>query len=87
MNLNFNLHVDIINDKRATDFINTLDDFGFTQHVYGPTHNRGHTLDLVFSKGLNAQISSVRDVALSDHYFIEFFMSVPMPQVNAQRTT
>jgi len=25
--------------------------FDLTQHVHGPTHNRGHTLDLLISKG------------------------------------
>lgn len=31
-------------------------------------------------------MSSIRDVALSDHYCIEFSASVPMPQVNAELT-
>ena len=42
----FNLHIDNRNDNKATDLINLLDNLGFMQHVHGPTHNHGHTLDL-----------------------------------------
>ena len=39
-------------------FINPLEDFGFTQHVHGPTPYHGHTLDLVVSKRLNVDKGS-----------------------------
>lgn len=70
-----------INEKRATDFINLLEDHDFIQHVSGPTHNQGHTLHLVVSKGLNVEMSSIRDVALSDHYCIQFNVSCPCPRL------
>ena len=68
----FNLHIDNRNDNKATDFINLLDDLGFMQHVHGPTHNYGHSLDLVVSKGLHVQVSSIEDVALSGYFCSEF---------------
>ena len=37
-----------------------------------PTHNRGHILDLVLSKGLNISKVLVSDVALSEHYCVFF---------------
>ena len=37
-----------------------------------PTHNKGHILDLVISKGLNISKVLVSDVALSDHYCVFF---------------
>ncbi len=38
----------------------------------GPTHNLGHTLDLLISKGLNISSTFIRDVALSDNFSIFF---------------
>ncbi len=38
--------------------------------MHGPTHNRGHTLDLLIS--LNISSIVIKDVALSDHFCIFF---------------
>ncbi len=40
--------------------------------MHGPTHNRGHTLDLLISRGLNISSIAIKDVALSDHFCIFF---------------
>ncbi len=37
-----------------------------------PTHNRGHTLHLLISRGLNVSSIVIKDVALSDHFCIFF---------------
>ncbi len=37
----------------------------------GPTHNRGHTLDLLIIRGLNISSIVIKDV-LSDHFCIFF---------------
>lgn len=42
----------------------------FKQHVNIPTHKHGHTLDLVIAYGLNVNITSVVDLALSDHFCV-----------------
>uniref|UniRef100_A0A669CVV3 Reverse transcriptase domain-containing protein n=1 Tax=Oreochromis niloticus TaxID=8128 RepID=A0A669CVV3_ORENI len=42
------------------------------QHISEPTHNRGHTLDLLISKDLNISNIAVTDIALSDHFCISF---------------
>ncbi len=39
--------------------------------MHRPTHNRGHTLDLL-SRGLNISSIVIKDVALSDHFCIFF---------------
>lgn len=67
-----NIHVDNTKDSSARELHHTIDHFGLTQHVSGPTHCKGHTLDLVMSKGLNISKVLVTDVALSDHY-CDFF--------------
>ncbi|KAF7246017.1 putative RNA-directed DNA polymerase from transposon BS [Varanus komodoensis] len=50
---------------------------GMSQHVSGPTHERGHTLDLVFSTGQEEGDLRVRNLSLtplswSDHFLIRF---------------
>ncbi len=40
--------------------------------MHGPTHSRGHTLDLLISRGLNISSIVIKDVALSDHFCIFF---------------
>jgi len=42
----FNIHVDE-DDESAHSFSAILEAFGFQQHVGFPTHNQGHTLDLL----------------------------------------
>ena len=41
------VHVDDLNDIMAPRFIDLLDTVGLEQHVVGPTHVHGHTLDLI----------------------------------------
>ncbi len=40
--------------------------------MHGPTHNRGHTLDLLISRGLNISSIVIMNVALSVHLCIVF---------------
>ncbi len=40
--------------------------------MHGPTHNRGHTLDLLISRDLKISSIVIKDVALSDHFCIFF---------------
>ena len=83
----FNIHVDVPTDKLASEFINLVDMFGFSQRVKTPTHskrkrvtNQGHILDLVLvrqSGGL------VRDVTvgdfISDHCLVTCALSTCSP--------
>ncbi len=60
-----NIHIDnaeIITTKKSN----------FFKHVHGPSKNRGHTLDLLISRGLNISFIVIKDVALSDHLCIFF---------------
>lgn len=42
------------------------------QYVCGPTHNLGHTLDLVLSRGLLISNMEVIEACVSDHYPVLF---------------
>ena len=72
----FNLHIDDKTDKISMDFMDLLDSMDFVQHISGPTHYRGHTLDLVITKGLITTVQSVRFLTLSDHFCIFFTVKV-----------
>ncbi len=68
----FNIHIDNAEIKTTKEMITVLNTFDLIQHVHGPTHNRGHTLDLLISRGLNISSIVIKDVALSDHFCIFF---------------
>jgi len=66
--VDFNIHVDnnaVCNTVLI--FLHLMDTFNFVQHVSGPTHDKGHLLDLVFSHGLNIDDVCTEDVYVSDH--------------------
>lgn len=44
----FNIHVDNTTSYEALEFLTLADTLDFEQHVSGPTHQKGHTLDLFF---------------------------------------
>jgi len=46
-------------DAHAVHLQQLLESFGYVQHVTGPTHSAGHTLDLVIAR---------RDTEISDLY-------------------
>ena len=55
----FNYHVDVVNDRDACAFKDLFDEVGLQQHVIGPTHRSGHTLDLIISGKESTLISDV----------------------------
>ncbi|XP_058868625.1 uncharacterized protein LOC117972317 [Acipenser ruthenus] len=82
----FNLHIDNKADSKAIDFLRLLDSLDFIQHVSGPTDNHGHTLDLVISRGLVVNISSIIDPNISDHSCILFEAIVSVPRKSGAHT-
>uniref|UniRef100_A0A673LDN3 E3 ubiquitin/ISG15 ligase TRIM25-like n=1 Tax=Sinocyclocheilus rhinocerous TaxID=307959 RepID=A0A673LDN3_9TELE len=64
--------------RKGSEIITVLNTFELIQHVHEPTHNRGHTLDLIISRGLNISSIVIKDVALSDHFciFLNILISV-----------
>jgi exonuclease III len=54
----FNIHVDSISDHTAQTFQYTLDTYHLTQHVKFPTHNHGHTLDLLITRSTSSMAST-----------------------------
>ncbi len=76
----FNIHVDTSSCKFASEFLSLLDCFNSVQHVQGPTHSRGHTLDLVCSTGFPLTNLQCLDLAVSDHRAIIFNVPASLPR-------
>ena len=74
------MHIDNPENIYANDLLLLIDTFNLTEHVQGPTHSHGHTLDLVITKGLNITLA-VKDLALSDHFCISFGAVFISPQI------
>lgn len=68
----FNLHIDG-SCNSAVDLI--TESLNFKHHVSGPTHIKGHTLDLAFSLGLKTNDVCVKNVRVRDHSCIFFSLS------------
>ena len=81
----FNIHVEKETDSKTITLINLLSSMHFIQLVTGPTHNRGHILDMVNNKGLSIDISCIVYVALSDHHCVFFTTLLPIAQSNTER--
>ena len=77
----FNFHVDDISNCDAANFLDILDNFGLLQHVSGPTHRLGHTLDLIITRNNDSIISSkpVADHFISDHSTVICSLSIKKP--------
>ena len=46
----FNVHWDCEEDSERMELATLLNDYDLVQHVNGPTHECGHTLDLVITR-------------------------------------
>ena len=57
----------------ATDFINNVISLNCIQYVCGPTHNQGHTLDLVFTLGV--EISTVNCLEMTQNSIFDAYQS------------
>ena len=76
----FNVHVDSSSDPETLQLTSLLSSFGLIQHVQGPTHIGGHTLDLVVSRSTDDVVQSceVGDF-LSDHNIINIVFRAGKP--------
>lgn len=68
----FNVHVCCAADSLAKEFINLLNAFDLTLQINVPTHQHGHTLDLVLTYGCSLNKLEVCENGFSDHKTIMF---------------
>ena len=84
--VNFHLETD---DSMVDSLRQIWDSFNLVQHVHLPTHEKGHTLDLVLThiSALNVRNLIVEDVQLSDHYLISFEVDVEVVKQETKTIT
>jgi hypothetical protein len=76
----FNLPVDSSSSIPAKKFLTMMESYGFHQYVTGPTHDKGHTLDLVFARSDDGLISCASVTSkISDHHAVECRLTICPP--------
>jgi hypothetical protein len=75
----FNLHVNDSAAPYVSPFLDLLDTFNLTQHISFPTHDSGHTLDLLITRSTSTLLSSVDHIfsPISDHRVILSTLTIP----------
>ncbi|KAK7879820.1 hypothetical protein WMY93_033509 [Mugilogobius chulae] len=71
-----NIHMDSHTSKLGTDFKQVLDCLNLQQLVDGPTHKKGHTLDLVITDSIPLTDLHIYDIGTSDHQAV----NIKIPQ-------
>ena len=62
-------------------FNKVLESFSLVQHVNGPTHKNGHTLDLIITRAADELVTSIetRDPMLFDHSAVHCKLRLKKP--------
>jgi len=68
----FNIHMDKKDSITTKEFLSLLECFDLNQLVDCPTHNKGHTLDLVILNSSFVSQLYTSDLGLSDHLSMFF---------------
>ena len=78
----FNFHVEDVKDSENLAFQDLLQSFGLIQHVGFPTHQSGHSLDLIITKEDTLCISDPVDkFYIFDHSLDHSEIRVNKPQI------
>jgi len=77
----FNIHLNNKSDNKAITFSTLLNTMNLTQHVSAPTHDKGHTLDLIISRTVESTVERVdhHPATFSDHTPITFLVNAEKP--------
>ena len=85
----FNIHVNIMTDNNAAQFLDLLSSMGLHQHIAFLTHTSGNTLDLLISRTLNSNL--IQDVRpgtyFSDHCLTLFTINISVPQLSRKKVS
>ena len=77
-----------MHNKDAEKFLDILNSFDL-QSVNEPTHNKGHTFDLVITHPSNNLIDNltVKEMQASDDYWVHFSILGPKPKTFMEKIT
>ena len=68
----FNIHIDLPNDSKTSTFLEILKMFNLVQQVVSPTHESGHTIDLIISHPNDFVYKVVVNEYFSDNKTVSF---------------
>ena len=74
----FNIHINDSEDQDAQTLQDTLTAFNLKQHINIPTHNLGHTIDLIITSN-NYMGQLIPGSYISDHRMITLNTNIPKP--------
>ncbi|CAB4030953.1 Hypothetical predicted protein, partial [Paramuricea clavata] len=77
----FNYHVDNSTNPDTIKFNKILESFNLQQHVNGPTHKKGHTLDLIITRIGDRLVTNIEihDPMFSDHSAVSCMLQLEKP--------
>lgn len=84
-----NLHLDDLRDNDTKKFMDLLETFSLSQHVSGPTHLSGHSLDLIITRSSDDVVLASPKVTfpISDHFIIQCPIGFPRPALSCKELT
>ena len=85
----FNLHLDDLRDNDTKKFMDLLETFSLSQHVSGPTHLSGLTLDLIITRSSDDIVlaSPKTTFPISDHFIIQCPIGFSRPALSCKKLT
>ena len=83
----YNFHMDQPDDPKVKKFIEILKTFNLTQHITEPTHEKGHTIDLLITRENSLLTSHKVCEQLSDHNIILGYMNIQKPKCPKKEIT
>uniref|UniRef100_A0A1A8AHR4 Endonuclease/exonuclease/phosphatase domain-containing protein n=1 Tax=Nothobranchius furzeri TaxID=105023 RepID=A0A1A8AHR4_NOTFU len=72
----FNIHMCCPDKPKVNEFLRIVDSCNLVQHVFGPTQEQGHVLDLVLTSGLSVSDIEICDAVFSDHMPVLFSIAL-----------
>ena len=74
-----NFHVDGASNVVTSRFGDCVNSVGMVMHVRGPTHKKGHTLDVLLTRRAHEhwiRNVTITDMGLSDHYAVSYTLNI-----------
>ena len=76
----FNFNLNDSNNAEVSQFMDILFTYDLIQHVHDPTHENGHTLDLIITRSSSNFVKNAKvDYKISDHFSIKCHLSLGKP--------
>ncbi|XP_064421669.1 uncharacterized protein LOC135359587 [Latimeria chalumnae] len=82
----FNTRFNDSSDTLAVELFRLMQALGFSQSVSSATHEGGHMLDLIFSRGISISACLVNLIAWSDHHLVHSNFGVAPPSQKILRS-